>query len=164
MGKLTSRASESAVPSEKKSRAGQELIRAQVFVRDHNICTACGGKTIPRNVLVAMHDLFPDEIPYHPNYRRGFTHPAFWFLAPEADHIIPHSRGGAFTLENLTTLHAACNTQKSDAEARSIEALTHSDWDGLLSFYPALVAAATDSPRSGYHRSWLKRFRLAMLS
>ncbi|WP_420846197.1 HNH endonuclease [Microbacterium caowuchunii] len=39
----------------------------------------------------------------------------FWALAPEADHIHPHAHGGENTLDNLTTLHAACNTRKADS-------------------------------------------------
>ena len=62
-GKLSSRKAASAEVSEMKSRTSQNAVRAQVFIRDRNICTACGGKTIPRNILVAMHDLFPAEIP-----------------------------------------------------------------------------------------------------
>lgn len=159
-GKLSSRKAASAEASEMRSRTSQNAVRAQVFVRDRNLCTACGGKTIPRNILVAMHDLFPEEIPYHPNYKRSFTHPAFWFLAPEADHVMPHSQGGAFTLENLTTLHAACNTQKSDSIAANTTMGATSEWDGLLSHYPALVAASPNSLRANYHRTWMRHFGL----
>ncbi|QIM15517.1 HNH endonuclease [Leucobacter insecticola] len=142
------------------SRTTRESIRARVFMRDNHICTACGGRSVPRCVLVAMHDLFPAEIPYHPNYKRGFTHPVFWFLASEADHVVPHSLGGAFSVDNLTTLHAACNTQKSN-RATSVAAVRGSaGWDGLLAHYPAMVAAGAGAKRVAYHRAWIRRFGL----
>ena len=90
---------------------------------------------IPRNVLVAMSDLFPEEIPYSVRYKRGETHPAYWPMVPEADHVFAHSRGGANVLENLTTLHAACNTQKSDSLMESLPelklAVDDRKWDRL---------------------------------
>jgi 5-methylcytosine-specific restriction endonuclease McrA len=35
-------------------------------------------------------------------------------LGPSIDHIVPASKGGAHTLENLQLAHVACNTLKSD--------------------------------------------------
>lgn len=112
MGRLTtvSRPGSDAIGA--RRRVVNETLRAQVFVRDGFRCTYCGGRAVPRSILVAVHDLFPEQVPYDVHYTRGKMHPVFWALAPEADHVLAHSRGGANELNNLTTLHAACNTRK----------------------------------------------------
>ena len=143
-----------------ESRHVPDRLRAEVFMRDGFQCTRCGGRCVPRSILVAFHDVFPDAIPYNANYKHGLTHPAFWWLAPEADHFVPHSVGGANALENLTTLHAVCNTMKSDSE--SVRNPTHSiykEWDGLVSCYEALIAAGAGTARPDYHRKWRSFFR-----
>jgi hypothetical protein len=86
-------------PSHDRDAAGgrvrNETLRAQVFIRDRFRCTYCGGRAVPRCILVAFHDLFPDQVSYDVHYGRGKMHPVFWALAPEADHVLAHSRGGA---------------------------------------------------------------------
>jgi len=117
-------------------------------------------------VLVAIHDLFPEAIPYDPHYAHGKMHPVFWALAPEADHRHPHAHGGENSLENLTTLHAACNTMKSDS-IRAASASTAPDgepdrWDGLLAYYPTLIAAGAGKVRPNYHQEWVRRYAIAL--
>lgn len=144
------------------ARTLSNSLRAEVFFRDNFICTACGLKTVPRNILVAFHDLYPEAIPYHPNYKRGHIHPVFWALAPEADHRVAHSKGGTNTLDNLTTLHALCNTRKSDTIATD-EVLVLAKgvaWDGLLGFYPSLLDAGALKARPSYHQAWRRHFGL----
>lgn len=144
-------------------RASNDVLRSQVFVRDGFRCTWCGGRAVPRSILVAIHDLFPDVLAYDAHYTRGKIHPVFWALAPEADHLFAHSRGGANELANLTTLHAACNTRKSDSLLADLPTEPHSpavdDWDGLTSSYPALIAAGAGTVRPEYHRTWSRRYQ-----
>lgn len=142
------------------ARVHNETLRAQVFARDRFRCTACGGRAVPRCILVAVHDLFPEQLLYDPHYKRGYIHPVFWALAPEADHVIPHSQGGQNTLENLTTLHASCNTQKSDrgTQRSSLRYQDDDSWDGLVASYPALIAAGAGDARPMYHREWSRRY------
>lgn len=66
-------------------------------------------------MLVAISDVFPESFAYDRNYRSGWIHPAFWAVAPEADHVLAHASGGAGEIDNLTTLHTMCNTRKSDS-------------------------------------------------
>jgi len=150
----------------KTPRRVPEPTRARVFMRDGFRCQYCGGRAIPRCVLVAMSDVFPDAFAYDPHYGRARIHPAFWVLAPEADHVLAHSRGGGPELENLTTLHAACNTRKSDAlreELPSLELLDAIDgWDGLVTAYPGIVLAGTSHgvrhSAADYHSRWMRYF------
>lgn len=166
MGRLTTvgRAGSDAVGV--RRRAVNETLRAQVFARDGFRCTYCGGRAIPRSILVSLHDLFPEQVPYDVHYTRGKMHPVFWALAPEADHVLAYSRGGSDELDNLTTLHAACNTRKSDTLIADMPILDMSlrvdGWDGLVSFYPALIAAGAGKLRPRYHDTWSRRYAALM--
>jgi hypothetical protein len=152
------------------ARTVSERTRAHVLRRDGFRCTYCGGSTVPRCVLVALSDVFP-RFSYDLHYRRGRIHPAFWSLAPEVDHILPHSRGGHGGTANLTTLHTLCNARKSDSfadEIPSAQAIAATAaWDGLVPAYPAVVEAGNNhgwrhaSP--SYHARWLRNFDLRPL-
>ncbi|WIB65803.1 HNH endonuclease [Curtobacterium sp. MCBD17_040] len=170
MGHVPTAGSEPREPGAASARDVSDRLRAAVFRRDGFRCSYCGGRAVPRCVLVAVSEAFP-RFGYHPHYRRGAMHPAFWALAPEADHTVAHSRGGAGALENLTTMHALCNTAKSDAlltDLPVVDRLEAADgWDGLLSAYPALVEAGnTHGVRQAslrYHPQWLRLFGLQPL-
>ncbi|WP_027467089.1 HNH endonuclease [Curtobacterium sp. UNCCL17] len=145
-----------------------DRLRAAVFLRDRFRCTYCGGRAVPRCVLVAISDAFP-RFGYQAHYKRGMMHPAFWALAPEADHTLAHARGGAGELENLTTLHAMCNTAKGAALADELPIIARTaaqnGWDGLISSYPAIVQAGNlrgaRHASANYHAMWLRIFGLA---
>lgn len=152
------------------SRRVTEQTRAEVFLRDGFICTYCGGRTIPRCILVAISDVFPDAFPYYAHYRRGTVHPAYWALAPEADHVLAHANGGTSDAADLTTLHAMCNTRKSSLGADSLPTTVSSPardagWDGLLSRYASIVGVGETTGRrhsaAGYHQRWLGLFEIA---
>lgn len=152
--------------AERRPRDVTDRVRAQVFQRDEMACTYCGGRCIPRNVLVAFSDLFPVELPYHPNYRRGAIHPMYWALAPEADHNFAHASGGTGDIANLTTLHTMCNARKSDALVADLPALDRPEkvigWDGLLEAYPSIIALGDSHGRChsavSYHDRWRRHF------
>lgn len=154
--------------TERSSRKVPEKIRAQVFQRDGFLCSYCHGRTIPRNILVALSDVFPDAFPYYRHYARGTLHPAYWALAPEADHTLAHANGGSSEIDNLTTVHARCNTMKSSLAAESLPVLAATaptgTWDGLLSHYADIViAGASHGQRHSsrdYHLNWLRDYGL----
>ncbi len=166
MGRLSAARAAGSVEGTSGQRTKDESLRARVFVRDGFRCTQCGGRAVPRSILVAIHDLYPEEIPYDVHYTRGRTHPAFWAPVPEADHVLAHSRGGFNDLANLATLHAACNTRKSDSpatySAHNGQNSSGDDWDGLTSFYPALIEAGAGEIRPRYHREWSRRYAILM--
>jgi len=117
VGSLTLHGKSTPGAAERSSRAVPDRVRAQVFLRDGFMCSYRGGRTVPRCVLVAISDVFPDAFPYYAHYRRGTVHPACWALAPEADHTLAHANDGSNDAENLTTIHAMCNTRKSSLAA-----------------------------------------------
>lgn len=169
MGKLTLHGKTVNGVKERSSRAVPNRVRAQVFLRDGFLCSHCGNPTIPRNIFVALSDVFPEGLPYNANYRRGATHPAYWALAPEADHTLAHANGGSSEIDNLTTMHAMCNTRKSSLAVDSLPAVTAAavedrSWDGLLSRYADIIVAGNSHgrrhSRPGYHLDWLRDYGL----
>jgi len=170
MGSLTLHGKTEPGSLERSTRRVPDPVRAAVFLRDGFTCTYCGGRTIPRCVLVAISDVFPEAFPYYLHYRRGTVHPAFWALAPEADHVLAHANGGSSDLDNLTTLHAMCNTRKSSLEVGALPSPAaippdaDAEWDGLISRYADIVIAGNDlghrHARPTYHLDWLRHFGL----
>ena len=69
------------------TRVISDKLRYQVLKRDHFKCCACGASPA-KDPSVELH----------------------------IDHIIPWSKGGETTLENLQTLCSRCNLGKSDSE------------------------------------------------
>lgn len=76
----------SCVGSSKKSRVISNTLRYKVLKRDHFRCCACGASPA-KDPTVELH----------------------------IDHIVPWSKGGETTLENLQTLCSKCNLGKSDS-------------------------------------------------
>lgn len=74
---------------------------AAVFIRDEWVCQLCGSATLKAE--------------------RGTWHP----LAPEIDHIIPMSRGGPHTFDNVQCVHRQCNEAKGAGGGRG----GHDLWD-----------------------------------
>lgn len=87
-GKVTAApAKESRLPQTGK-RTPKKInwrLRAQLLIRDNCICQMCGASPA-KDPAVTLH----------------------------ADHIVPWTKGGETTLENLRTLCATCNIGKSD--------------------------------------------------
>jgi hypothetical protein len=147
---------------------------AEVFARDHFVCRYCEGRTIPQPVLRALSSLYPEEFPYHPNWKTGFTHPAYVSLTSTIDHIVPVAHGGPpLDLENLATACWPCNAMKGEFTLERIGFTLHPPstvaWDGLVGVYPALadLAIKKESENSSdkilnslrlYHNDWKRVF------
>lgn len=112
-------------------------VQAEVFVRDGFRCRYCGGRVILIPVMRVLSGIFPEQFPYHSNWKSDVTHPAFWARSACLDHIEPGSLGGDWKdPENLATACWPCNARKGD---RTLEDLgwdllpipEPDDWDGL---------------------------------
>lgn len=170
MGRVTLAGIQGQGNAVKRARKNTSAVAAEVFARDGFRCTFCTRRAVPLCVLVAISDVFPDELPYYAHYARGTIHPVYMALACEADHTFAHSRGGGDGIDNLTTMHAYCNTRKGDSLIADLPDLPAADnaaaegWDGLISLYPRIVAAGELRGRrhsgSGYHRQWMRRYGL----
>jgi len=78
--------------------------RLAIYQRDRWLCRYCGGETILTQVMALLSGLFPDQFPYHPNWKTGATHPAIISRSASVDHLYPGSLGGSWTEpDNLAT-------------------------------------------------------------
>lgn len=140
-------------------------LQARIMQRDRFGCRYCGAKTIPNPIFDLLGRVFPDEIPFHPNWKGGATHPAVLSRCGVIDHVDPVSTGGApKDAANLVTACWPCNSRKSDLTLerlgwRLLPVPPASDWDGLVRYYEALHEAA--GRPGGGHREWMSAFSTA---
>ena len=131
----------------------------ETFARDHFQCRYCGRYTIFLQVLSVLSDLFPSELPTHPNWKHDVCHPIYWTHSTTLEHVHAVARGGdPKDPRNLVTACYACQHAK---RALSLDELGWSllppattNWDGLLWHYPALCRAAGSSETPN-NRLWL---------
>lgn len=65
--------------------------------------------------------LYPQQFPYHPNWKAGSTHPAFVSRSATLDHIEPIGLGGdPMDPDNLVTACWGCNRRKGDLRLEEI--------------------------------------------
>jgi 5-methylcytosine-specific restriction endonuclease McrA len=138
---------------------GRALL-GRVFRRDHFTCRYCGAELIPTPIMQLVAELYPDQFPYHPNWKGGETHPAILSRSPVVDHVVPGSAGGDWTDEaNLVTACWPCNGRKADFTLEQLgwvllDVDTDSKWNGLTSRYQDLWRAA-GQPKPAYHKGWI---------
>lgn len=133
---------------------------AKVYNRDRYMCRYCGGKTILTPIMQLIAELFPDDFPYHPNWKGGQTHPAIIARSPAVDHIEPFAWGGdPLWLGNLATACWPCNAAKADLTLAQLgwQLLDPPQWDwrGLTEHYKALWELA-GRPNPSSHLAWMR--------
>ena len=114
-------------------------LQAGVFERDGYRCRYCGNKLIDQNLLRNFANALDS-----PNFTRGTTnltsHAIIHIAWPVADHVVPWSRGGETTIDNLVASCAPCNYGKAEYTIEQIDTANPlnrppvvDDWDGLRS-------------------------------
>ena len=88
-----------------RASGGDTIPLGDLIERDHGICQICGEK-------VDIHDGYFDE------GRHFHSGP----LYPTVDHIIPLSKGGANTWDNVQLAHLSCNGGKCDSMPEDVSA------------------------------------------
>jgi hypothetical protein len=107
-----------------------------------------------------MSFLYPTLLPYNIRFKAGATHPVYWLLVPEADHIMPGSRGGKWEdPSNLATACCVCNLKKGNSTLEEVgwpnRTPGDGSWDGLVPFYRPIWEGA-GRPEKRYHDPWLR--------
>jgi len=131
----------------RKDREPPKSVIARVYARDCYQCRYCGERTILPAVMRLLARLFPDEFPYHPNWKADATHPAFVSRSTTLDHLVPIAGGGDPVDEaNLVTACWGCNRRKGDLTLDELgwelRAPADPDWRGLTEYFePAWIAA-----------------------
>ena len=123
---------------DRRRMAGKHQERA-LIARDGYRCRFCGIPLIDRDVRVAMHCHYPDELPW--GSTNDSCHAAFLCMWVQYDHVLPHSRGGITDLDNLVITCGPCNFGRGewtleevgliDPRSRRVEPTA---WDGLERF------------------------------
>jgi hypothetical protein len=127
-------------------RMPTSTVKAHVKKRDQMHCRFCGMPVIDARVRKAMMAAYPDDIQW-PNTDIG-KHGAFMCLWLQYDHILPNSRGGDSSIDNIVVTCTACNFGRMETtleEARLLHPLKFSRpkwvgfgaWDGLERFAKA---------------------------
>lgn len=137
---------------------------AAIFRRDGFHCRYCDARVVPVPVLRAASLVWPDQIPFNPNWRADVTHPIYVSRSATVDHVNPHAHGGDdSSLANLVTACWPCNIQKGefplDRLGWSLLTENRDDWDGLISAYPTLWTfgrVRAGSADNTFHTRWLK--------
>jgi 5-methylcytosine-specific restriction endonuclease McrA len=139
-----------------------ETVIASVYRRDRFHCRYCGGRVISTQIMRLLSELFPEEFPYHPNWKGGQTHPAIVSRSATLDHVQPWTSGGTNAPDNLVCACWICNRVKGELaldqigwNLKSID--EESEWDGLIRFYRPLWDLA-GRPTSGNHALWIRLF------
>ncbi|MBV8734918.1 MAG: HNH endonuclease [Solirubrobacterales bacterium] len=95
--------------------------RVAIHRRDYWTCRYCRAQTVAPPVLRFLSEIYPEEFPYHPNWKAGQVHPAYLLVSTSLDHVDPGARGGSWRgEENLLTACWPCNTGKGDLRSDEV--------------------------------------------
>jgi len=118
-------------------------IKHALLERDGLHCRFCGMPVIRAEVRTAMEKIYPHALPWTDKLDKE-KHAAFLCMWVQYDHIVPHSRGGATTLENMVITCAPCNYGRWHNTLEEVGLLhpflrepLSNDWDGLERFHAA---------------------------
>jgi len=141
-------------------RAPPPQVLAEIYDRDRYQCRYCGRKTVLIEVMRLLSGLFPEQFPYHPNWKASETHPAYWSVSATHDHVVPVSRGGdSLDPSNIVTACWACNARKSGLRLEDIgftlREPNDQTWRGLADLYPALWKHCGRPALIGGRKAWL---------
>jgi hypothetical protein len=118
--------------------------RRLVVQRDGYHCRFCGMPVIDAAIRRLIKTIYPDSLGW--GATNPSQHAAFQCMWLQYDHVIPNSRGGASTLDNVVVTCAPCNFGRMETtleEARLINPLSHptprkwqgfESWNGLEGF------------------------------
>ena len=107
-----------------------------LHLRDRFHCRFCGVPVIRKEIRVELRKHYPDEIPW--GRTNPEQHAAFQALWLQYDHLLPHSRGGDNSIENVAITCAPCNYVRMNNLIIEMglsnpldREVPESSWDGL---------------------------------
>ena len=156
---------QSVAPVTRKCTQGQAL---GVFRRDGFLCRYSGERLIFPGTLRLLSVLWPEQFPFHTNWKMGETHLAYWQLYPTVDHVVPLARGGPDDETNWVTTSQLRNSAKSNWLLGELgwtlrPAGDLRDWDGLSGWFLEYVAAHPDLLKVPAIKHWYRDLRGANL-
>lgn len=102
------------IKTPRKDASRSEMLRT--FRRDRFTCrySHCQRKTIYIEVLKELSRLFPDQLPYHRNWKFDSSHLLYWVYGTSLEHKLSFPHGGDSSEANLITACYLCNDTKGD--------------------------------------------------
>lgn len=148
-------------PNRQKGRWPSMSVIAKVYACDHYQCRYCGERLILTAVMRLVSRLYPEQFPYHPNWKADSTHPAFISRSATLDHIHPIAGGGdPIAPENLVTACWSCNRRKGDLDLHELGwALVEprdKEWKGLTELFRPLWETAGRPSLSEDEMAWMR--------
>lgn len=112
----------------------------EVWRRDGLIDRYSGERLVFPGTLLLLAELLPSELPYHRNGRLDVCHIAHWTLYPSVDHLVPISRGGVHSIDNLVTTSMIRNQAKANWTVEELcwelrPPAGIGEWDGLAGWF-----------------------------
>jgi 5-methylcytosine-specific restriction endonuclease McrA len=132
---------------------------AAILARDKYTCRYCGYRLLSLPVLRAIHELFPETLRWHPNWKTSECGVAWWRDAASIDHVVPATREGTNAPENLVASCWTCNASKGNLTLQELGIallpVPDSEWDGASGRLSALVQLLSPDNRfKRYFTDW----------
>jgi hypothetical protein len=147
---------------QKRGFAASDTLK--VFVRDGFIDRYFGTRMIYPPVLRILSYKFPNQFPYHPNWKMDSCHIAYWELVPTLDHVVPIARGGTNSFENIVCTSMLHNSVKSNYTLEQIgwhlrPCGNFHEWDGMIHWY---ISYMDSHPQLKKFRYFKNQYNLAV--
>lgn len=146
--RISAGASAPSAERREPQRMPNALERAHLHLRDGYHCRFCGIPVIRAAVRARIRRAYPDALNWGKRNRE--RHAAFFTMWAQYDHLIPHSRKGDHSLDNMVVACAACNFGRGSYTLAEVglsnpldHAPTQSPWDGLERFSHARPKRST---------------------
>lgn len=133
----------------------------RIFMRDGFIDRYSGNRMLFPGILRLLAVALPAAFPFQEHWKMSETHMVFWQMFPTLDHIVPTSRGGADSEENLICTSMLRNSAKANWTLEELGWQLHpprrfEEWDGLTGLFIRFVERKPDMLSTRYLRSWHK--------
>ncbi len=133
--------------------------KMKVFIKDGFIDRYTGDKLVNPGILKILSNYFPNDFPYHPNWKMSETYAAYWGIFPINDHLIPIAQGGIDKESNWVTTSMFNNSKKSNWTLEQLGWKLHDagdikECDGLTNTFLQLVENDNQLLEDRYIKKW----------
>jgi len=119
-----------------RPRMPTAAVKKQVIERDGYHCRFCGIPVIDPFIRKMLHTVYPDAVPW--GRTNSTQHAAFQCMWLQYDHVLPNSRGGESTFDNVIVTCAPCNFGRMERTLDEVglidprlSVIAAARWDGL---------------------------------
>ena len=152
-----------AVSREKRKYSQSQMF--EIFMRDGFIDRYSGIRLYNPGFLRLLNVLMPSAFPFDSHVHMDRCHSIYWDLMPSIDHLVPISKGGTNSNENLVTTSMRRNMAKGLWSLGDLGWSLHPagsthEWDGCTKSFITLVEKYQEqSAESPYVMGWYKLCR-----